>query len=193
MPVLRDMGKWNHENGNRYISARQAYYKNDNAVENVIRYITRTRANETRRNELICYGGAGVDITASPAEIINQFLMVQDFYKINERGGRRLIHEVYSFTDEEFNLLNNDYALINLIAREISAYFFDQGYMVVYAIHCEIDKRVHIHFAVNSINYYNGKKFVSKGEDFKNRIAIFQSIYQNILNYARRTKLCIMQ
>lgn len=182
MPVLRDMGKWNHDN--MHINGRQSYYKNTDAVENVIRYILRERYCETRRPDLISYGGAGIDINASAATIINQFLAIQNLYKIDERGGRRLVHEVYSFSDEEFKMLGENYALVDYVAREISAYFYAQGFQIVYAIHNESGKRVHIHFVMNTINFRTGKKFVSRGEDFKYRLMFFNQIFRKVCGLA---------
>lgn len=182
MPVLMDMGKWNRDHGG-YRSSK-SYYTNVDAVEKVIRYITRTRCVESRSGELISVGGAGVICAGTVEEIIVQFLIVQNFYQIDKRGGRRVVHEILSFTEEEFNRINRNYALVNLVAREISAYFYLSGFQVVYAVHHDSEKHVHIHLAVNTINFKSGKKFHSGGEDFKYRIKHFQTIFENVCHVA---------
>ena len=181
MPVLRDMGKWNKENGR--FPGKAMYYKNEDAVEKVIRYITRTRWNESQGNELIGYGGAGVSIGAPVEVLIGEFVKVQKIYNITQ--GRRIIHEVYSLADNDFELLNKDYALVDLLGRQLSAYYFALGYQVVYAVHWDMSKHVHIHIATNTVNFRTYKKFHSGGEDFKQRIAIFKKIFGDIVNLAQ--------
>ena len=69
-------------------------YKNKDAVSNVIKYVTRTRENETRHNELISYGGAGVSNYTEPMQMIYMFDTIQKLHGINYRKGRRIFHEV---------------------------------------------------------------------------------------------------
>lgn len=178
MPTLRDMGKYNTRKDSYY--GNTLYYKNPDAIEKVIRYISRTRWNEDRKKDLVCIGGAGIDINAPVEIIIQQLMDIQKFYNINSRKGRRLVHLVYSFSDEDFYALNRNYALVNLVARYISAYFFNRGFQVFYGIHDDEQKHVHIHFAISSINYINGKKYHAAGESFKEMIRIFDSIYHQI-------------
>lgn len=178
MPTLMNMGRLSHD-----------YYKNPDAIEKVIRYITRTRWYENRRHELIKIGGAGFDVNAPVDVIIYQFLVVQNTFNINSRGGRRLIHEVYSFNDEEFKALNCDFALVDLIARDISAYFFNKGFQILYGIHYEETKRCHIHIMVSSINFLTGKKFVAKSEAFNIRKKYFDEIYKYYVSLVKNNML----
>lgn len=181
MPVLRDMGKWNKENGR--FPGKAMYYKNEDAVEKVIRYITRTRWNESQGNELIGYGGAGVSIGAPVEVLIGEFVKVQKIYNMSQ--GRRMIHEVYSLSDYDFELLNKDYALVDLLGRQLCAYYFALGYQIVYAVHWDMSKHVHIHLAINTVNFRTYKKFHSGGEDFKQRIAIFKKIFFDVVHLAQ--------
>lgn len=193
MPVLRDMGKWNNNKDSYH--GNTAYYKNEDAVEKVLRYISRTRWNENRVSDLICIGGAGIDISAPIEEIIREFLTIQIFYKIDDRKGRRLIHLTYSFSDDEFNIrLNRNYALVNLIARNISAYYFAMGFQVFYGVHDDATKHTHIHFAISSINYLDGKKYHAGGESFKEMQSVFNQIFEEICAMDKGgNKLCIYQ
>lgn len=134
-------------------------YTNSNAVSNVIYYVTRTGKRADRADELQGYGGCGIGIYDNSEDIIQQFLCVQNCYGIKNRGGRRMYHEVFCLDDEEFNGIGCSVTILNQIAMECAKIYFDLGHQVVYAIHHEIEKKWHIHFAVNSINFLNGKKW----------------------------------
>lgn len=163
MPVLIDMAEWNLKNNTNYCYNREnMYYKNKDAVEKVLRYISRTRWNEDREGELISIGGAGIDIKSSITQIIDDFIKVQKYYEIDKRGGRRIVHLVYSLSDEDMCLLNFNYALVDVIAKSISAYFFDQGFQTFYGIHYSSERKTHIHVALNTVSYLNGKKYHSE-------------------------------
>ncbi|MCR5105478.1 MAG: relaxase/mobilization nuclease domain-containing protein [Eubacterium sp.] len=158
MLSVMDMGRFNACKNEQNVNKSKTYYKNADAIEKVVRYITRTRDNESRRNELIYSGGSGVIIDAPIESIINQLKGVQSFYGIDSRKGRRLMHLVIGFTENDFYQLNNDYALVDLIGRETSAYFFALGFQNVYAVHHDQEKKVHIHICISSVNYITGLK-----------------------------------
>lgn len=148
---------------------KKGLFTNKNAVENLIKYITRTRLNEQRASELIAYGGPSIGNYYYPEEIIAQFLGVQNLYNINNRCGRRMYHEILSFTDTEFKYLNYNYEVIKSIAAEICKIFFDRGHQVLYGIHFSEEQRLHIHFAVNTINFRTGLKLHSTKTDLEER------------------------
>lgn len=57
-------------------------YKNEDSAENVIRYITRTRKNEDKAHEFLCYGSYHGFMYQKPVEeIISEFEYVQEQYK----------------------------------------------------------------------------------------------------------------
>lgn len=152
---------------------RQGNYTNRDAVENVIRYITRTRRNEDRRNELIAWGGYGVGCYATPELIIEQFECVQNVYGMGIRGGRRMFHETLNIRKEEFEWLERDYGTIYRIAMKCAEYYYSVGHQVVFAVHYTenewgVNKGVHIHFAVNSVNFQTGNKWhTNRRESYK--------------------------
>lgn len=154
-------------------------YKNNDAVSNVVKYITRTRDNETRYNELMGYGGAGVGNYSSPAIMEQRFIIVQNHYGINYRKGRRIFHEVFSITDYEFEKIGSDMGLVNQIALEMCMEYFNAGFQVVYAIHWEKSKKLHIHFAVNSISFVTGKKFDTSVKGNRYREQRFNELLMN--------------
>ena len=133
-------------------------YRNKDVVDNVIRYITRTRDNETRLDDLRGYGAAGVGSYVSPQVMISRFKAVQNSYGIEYRGGRRILHEVFSITDREFTDMGRDIAIVNRLASDLCLEYYRMGFQVVYAVHWDMEKKLHIHFAVNAVSYKTGKK-----------------------------------
>lgn len=140
-------------------------YTNADAVENVIRYITRTRPEEDRANELIAWSGMGVGCYASPELVIEQFRTVQEVYGKETNGGRKIYHEILGFQEAEFERMWRDYNLVYQIAVECAKRYYSMGHQVVFAIHHALrdrqigNKGVHIHFAVNTVNFMTGKKW----------------------------------
>lgn len=155
------------------------YYTNRNAVENVVRYITRTRENETRADELICWGSFNTLIydiygNKNPEIAIRQFCDVQEFYDIKRRKGTRIFHETFNLLPEEYEEImrfNNLYHMLFCCCE----YYNAQGFQVVYALHHSKEKGVHIHFVVNAISYVTGLKWQSWFASDKERAKAFNS------------------
>ena len=158
------------------LGGRKASYVNEDAVANVIRYVTRTRKNEDRRNELFGYGGAGVGYYLEPEMMIQQFLYVQCNHNIHYRRGRRMYHEVLTIREDEFDKLNRDMSIANRIALECCMIYYLQGHQVVYAVHWDQDKFVHIHFAVNTISFIDGRKWHTSMREGTSREKKFNEI-----------------
>ena len=154
-------------------------YSNRDAVDKVIRYITRTRENEMRRDDLRGYGGAGVGSYAPPQVMIDRFKAVQNCYGIGYRGGRRILHEVFSVTDREFTDMGRDIASVNRLASELCLEYYRMGFQVVYAVHWDMEKKLHIHFAVNAVSYRTGKKI----NTFRRENWYRENRFNNILRY----------
>lgn len=160
----------------KLIMLNRGNYDNSNVVENVIRYVTRTRINEMRQGDLIDVGGAGVAIYLTPGHMIQQFLYVQKEYKIDAKRGRRIYHEVFSISDDEIRSLGYDMEMVRKIAMECCQVYFQAGHQVVFAIHWEPDKKLHIHFVVNTINYCNGQKWHTNIPELEYRENVFNGI-----------------
>lgn len=143
---------------------KKGHYVNSDAIENVIRYVTRTRVNESRADELIAWGGCGVGCYAIPELAIEQFRYVQHTYGIQTRGGRKLYHETFNITADEFERLNRDYGVVYQIAAKCAEFYFSLGHQVVFAVHYTknewtMNKGLHIHFVINAVNFKTGKKW----------------------------------
>lgn len=173
MPVLRIEGKPNDYYGNR----EMCYYKNPDAVELVIRYVSRTRTGEKRQADLIAMGGCGIPLVLGVDAIIRSFCYVQDFNRISKRGGRRLYHEVYSFSDEDYMNLNCDIRKVEEIGRKICQSYYEQGFQSIYAIHYEPMKHLHIHIVVNAISFVTGKKYHASKEITEQKRGLYDSFY----------------
>ena len=108
MPMLKSLG---------LSDFRSSYYHNKGDIDRLIRYVTRTRVNETRASELISYGGCGVSFNYGVEYIIKQIKQTQKVFDMDDRGGRRMLHEVYSFSNEDFYNLGCDYGLVDYLAK----------------------------------------------------------------------------
>lgn len=154
------------------------YYKNEDAIEKVIRYITRTRPMEDRSGELISCGGSGVTFRYGVEFVIRQMQTTQDFYRIDDRGGRRLGHEVFCFDDEDFELvLDSDYRAVERIAQEVCDYYFRKGFEAVFANHFDEAKHMHTHIAYNYVSYIDGHKYRSLREDIIEKHTVYLNAY----------------
>ena len=151
-------------------------YQNKDAVENVLRYIMRVRKYEDRANELLAYGGAGVPLYATPELMIQKFLYVQKLFHIDSRKGRRMHHEVLNLRDEEYEKLGSSIQNLYQYALNCCMVYYEQGHQVVFAIHWEPQKRLHIHFAVNTINFITGKKWHTSMNEYSDRERFFRHL-----------------
>ena len=162
-------------------------YSNKNVVSNTIRYITRTRPDEDRRNELIVCGSPNVTCIPDEEEIfraIKEFMDIQHFYH-DVVNGRRVFHETFNLLHEESEYFYTR-GQINALALECSRIYDRQGFQVVYAAHYSAKYRLHIHFIVNAVSYCDGKKYHSDYKDHAERNAEFNEIlFRHIENNKR--------
>lgn len=150
-------------------------YKNKDAVENVIRYITRTRENENeeKASELISYGGRGVSAD-SPENAIMEMEKVQEAY--NKKSGRRIYHEFYLLKDSDFEAMGKNYEIVKKFAHTCAGYYYNHGYQVEYAVHESKKKHTHIHFAYNSVSSIDGRKV----KDYKGTLDTREKLFDEI-------------
>ena len=72
--------------------------------------------------------------------------------------------------------LNNNAEQIWLVGMECSQIYYQMGHQAVFAVHWEQEKHCHIHFAVNSINFRNGRKWHTTLAEIKQREGDFNEI-----------------
>lgn len=153
-------------------------FNNVDAVENLIHYVTRTRENERRADDLIICGAAGASCNQKAEDMIQQFKYVQNTYRINSRKGRRMYHEVLNLLDHEAAWLNYDPVWFWRVGIECCQVYFQMGFQAVFAVHYEESKHYHFHFAVNSISFIDGRKWHTSFLEKNQR----ESIFNDILN-----------
>lgn len=174
--IPRRNGEMTGQIGENEIHYKKKNYTNLDAVNNLIRYVTRTRENEDRAGDLIAFGAVGADYSHSVDDMIQQFLYVQNVNGINSRGGRRMYHEVFNLLDWEAERLANSPEWLWNVGMECSRIYYQMGHQAVFGVHWEPEKRCHIHFAVNTINFTDGRKWHTSMPEIKEREAVFNEI-----------------
>ena len=141
-------------------------YKNDDALEKVIRYIF--RENMENEKDLIpeLSGGYGVDLS-STRTVTDDMQMIKTIY--GKTGGRQLWHFSVNLSADETAQISD----LNEFAYEICGYYGNE-YQTVFAGHRKIEdgrEWIHFHVCCNSVSYETGKKMsMRKGslQEFKN-------------------------
>ena len=138
------------------IQIKKFKYKNTDAPEKLIRYITRTRDDEDRTHELLLHGGpSGYTYKIPVEEIIRQFKYIQ---KIYHTQGSLMCHYVIHISDEAYRCMNNNICILGNYATECCQYLTQMGHQSCFAIHNSQKDRLHIHLAINTTNYATGYK-----------------------------------
>ena len=174
-------------------------YKNKTATQNVIRYVTRTRGNEDRENELIFWSGYNVACFGDPQVAIERFSSVRQTLQRNSNPSPQLRHETLGFTDDEFRKMGEDFTRVKNIAEKCCEQYDNMGYQVIYAVHDtralkvpdEQNNGVHIHFVINAYNYRSGNKFHESRSDYTKRRETFQQIAEQ--EYGKGVPALILQ
>lgn len=160
-------------------------YANPEAPEHVIKYITRTNGKPTE--DLLAWGGIGVAEYMGVDEVVNQFYFAQKLHTRNGNFGRYIDHEVYSLSTKEEKLICENNVDIDKIARKMAYDFYDNDdCQVVYGVHKPDggEKHLHIHFAVNTVNFMTGKKRRENKRQTKERQLRFQKIIDEEIRIA---------
>ncbi len=131
-------------------------YKNKSAIKNTILYITRTRPNETKQNELLSYGtDCGWPCYKSPGEIIEEFMFnVKRFHTTDSL----VVHYAIWVPETILNQPGGFQCLNDCMVNYCRYIFWSLGHQCIYAIHYSKRQKLHIHLIVNTTNYLNGKK-----------------------------------
>ena len=73
-------------------------------------------------------------------------------------------------SDYVYKRMNNDLFRLNQYTQECCNYIFNLGHQTCYAIHYSKTERLHIHFAINAVNYKNGSKLRQYPAEIKKNI-----------------------
>ena len=134
-------------------------YHDDNAIPDVVNYITR-KDKATHRYIF----GAKVD----QVDIAGSMRAVSKFY--GKDSQIRLHHFVVSFPEKQSNI-----EVLVAFAKEVCAYL-GTVYQVVAAIHEDRQPGLHIHFVFNAVSYVNGYKYHGSKGDYRELIDELSSI-----------------
>lgn len=164
----------------RFINkAGKGNYTNPEAVENVIRYITRT--NGKAQADLVTWGGLGITEFAGMEAVVGQFYAVQDTYKRNGDFGRYIDHEIFSLSAEAEREVLDKCADLDGMARKMARDIYENDHcQVVYGIHRPDgnNAHTHIHFGINTVSYRTGRKRRENKRQTKEREERFQKIVE---------------
>lgn len=134
-------------------------YRNPDAPEKLIRYITRTNGKDEK--DLISWGGEGVLDRCGVEFVIGQFYFAQKAHTRHDDFGRYMSHTLFSLSNEGAKTILEKNIDLDYIARQMARDIFERDHcQVVYGIHLpdKSDSHIHIHFAINTVNYRTGGK-----------------------------------
>lgn len=147
-------------------------FSDDKALENVINYVISETENDEinyiSSNDFVCYGVNPLSVQT----IINSFELDKRYY--NKSGGKQIHHFILSIYKNNYLGVQNNKEWASLLMNELAYYLREKGFKNVACVHVAYGDNVHIHFAVNSINSFTGKKL--------NNERLF---YADILTYLR--------
>ena len=167
-------------------------YSTKQEVEWLIKYITRTKENGNAEDLMMC-GAFGVPYGVDSDQIIKIFLTEQYFFNGEGDIGPRLFHEIFWLTEEETQIIMQSIKweyLIYYLAEHAAYVYFSKGFQVVYAVHLKgrgDKQKLHIHFAVNTVNFFTGHKFhtgINKDQDAR-EYAMNMELYNVIIESNR--------
>lgn len=140
-------------------NARHGRYHKQSDVKNVIKYGDRN--SKKTKDDLIASGGVGVMEFLGSKNTASQFAAIQQLRTRKGDPGRYLDHEFFSFSQDGERLIRENNLDIDEIAREMAYDFYETDHcQVTYDVHCPPGEKghLHIHFAVNTVNFVTGHK-----------------------------------
>lgn len=164
--------------------AGKGRYTNQDAIDKLIKYLTRT--NGQSDSDLVSWGVLGAPEFYGVDTIIDEFQLTQTYHKRKGNFGRYIDHEIFTFLPETEKVIYENNLDIDKIARDMAYDFLDNDHcQVVYSVHCnpKDDIPLHIHFAINTVNFIDAHKRRESKADNRKRTQRFQKIVEdNIRN-----------
>lgn len=106
------------------------------------------------------YGGLAV--SNNPLHAVLQMYMLRNAW--GKFDCVQIRHMILSFSENELSVNNPEHVkLLNQIAIQTAAYY-SSAYQIFYGIH-ENTNQLHIHFAMNMLNYHTGMQYSGKKKD----------------------------
>lgn len=142
-------------------------HKNTDAVENVIHYMCSSPF------AMDC-NGRGV-LTYSPEAVMNGFAFTKQMYDKADR--KQVAHLIIESQKEGFCIEE-----IRDVAEAAVNYFYSNGFQCFYVIHYgsyDNFDNMHVHLAVNTINYRDGKRLTETYSVTSNFRIAMETIFQD--------------
>jgi hypothetical protein len=157
-------------------------YCSQNSVGRLIRYIARENGTH-EDDDLICTGAIGATNFTNIDTTIQQFECVQLLHTRQGNFGRYIDHEIYSFSPAMEKLITENNISNEKLAKEMASDFYKDGFQVYYGVHKKDsqDKHLHIHFAINTVNFRTGMKRHENITDTQNREKRLEHIIANAI------------
>ncbi len=135
--------------GTLVIKMENVHYGTDKDIYNLIAYIAGKGKNDGKEKTVSVYGrGISNNYKKAPRQMIK----IQKLYGKDQK--RRCYHMVVSF-----DVGVNDRNLVILAADAVASMIFEEmHHQVFYGVHTSTG-HLHIHFAINAVNYKSGKKW----------------------------------
>ena len=156
------------------LKLKKGTYTNVDATDNLMNYLL-----DEEKMPSKCFGGNGVSLD-NPAGTANTATKV-----FGQTTGKQAEHFILAFDNDEKCRLNIE--LILKLAYDICDFF--QGVQILFALHERKntyvaddweDDKLHIHFALNTVNVYTGYKFRI---DFNNEFDLKNYILSRLIDY----------
>lgn len=163
----------------KLIKVRRGKYENEDAIENVIYFITQERKYDDPSHELIYYNSIPMG-PISRQGLISEYKRVQSAFCGKKRTGKKMFHEIFMFDAWDCAPLGNDRKCLTYFADECAKYYYDQGFQMVYALHVNWKDGYHIHFAGNAVSYLDGRIWKTNKAEITVREAYFNSLFCEI-------------
>lgn len=146
---------------------RQASYNKKSDIRHLVTYVCSKKDKEER----VRYWGArgylkDIDFIVDTTDQMQK--------QLNKTNGRRMYHIICSFP-EKFQYPEVIYVIANVLADEIG-----KEYQLVFGVH-ENTENLHIHFAINAVNYRTGLKWHKNKAKFNQWVRELQQIADGIM------------
>lgn len=139
-------------------------HRNEKAVEYLIYYMASSQYAG-------CAGGRGI-VSVWPEQVVADFNFVKNAY---DKEDRKRVGHIIIGTNEKEQIIGPE--LVE-IAEYVSAYLYQKGFQSFYVIHRGSDAKsdyLHLHMAVNTINFLDGKRYYEtygNASDLKNVLSM---------------------
>ena len=114
-------------NINKKSNGGKTLYADEKSVENLCKYVVGEDGGHSSQ-EILGRGEFGVMKLETTQAMATQMLIVQNDYKINQRGGRRMAHMCNCISEEEFGKIGCNENLLGSYFDDCARNFYEMGH-----------------------------------------------------------------